>query len=478
MATAALADVEATVSENPTSIVWALAWPAVALNSLQVVNTLLDRFFIGHLEPAALTAQGASQSVMFLMFSIAMSVGTAGTAIVSRSYGARDVAGYRIAARESASVTGLIGLAMAAICGLIAPIASHWILPAQDHRSIELMTRFLVAYAAGLPAIYMIQALAGSLRGIGDTKSPMVISGLQILLHITLNFLLIFPARHIGPLRIWGANMGLVGAATALSISAWMAAIVYLFYSGWTPLGSLWRLAAPTWGWVVRIMRIALPATVMAVLRVFSLTAFTLVLASVPNASQAIAAISIGFAIESIMFMPSFGLQIAATALVGQSLGMKRPDRAERLSWIAAHHAALVTLALAVPIAVFAPSVASVLVGDKPDIVRESALLLRWLCSTEIMFAYAMVFIGAMQGAGDTVRPMWITIISLWGLRVPLALFLALSKGHSLASWLVLPFGAGLGANGAWFAMAFTQGVQGVLCIIFFRQGGWKLKQV
>jgi Na+-driven multidrug efflux pump len=101
-----------------------------------------------------------------------------------------------------------------------------------------------------------------------------------------------------------------------------------------------------------------------------------------------------------------------------------------------------------------------------------------YLCSTEIMFAYAMTLIGAMQGAGDTVRPMWISIIALWGLRVPLALFLALGKGAALAPWLVLPFGAGWGATGAWFAMSFTQGVQGLLCIFAFRQGAWKTKKV
>lgn len=459
-------------------MVWALAWPAVALNSLQVINNLLDRFFIGHLESSALTAQGASTNVMFLMFSIAMALGTAATAIVSRSYGAEDVAGYRIGAKESLSVSAIFGVLMGAVSALISGYAAIWILPAGDHRSAELMTHFLWAYSAGLPAIYIIQALAGSLRGIGDTKSPMVISGIQILLHILLNFILIFPPRTILGIHIPGANMGLVGASTALSISAWMSAIVYMAYTGKTPLGALWKLTIPTGEWLVRIFRIALPAAAMAILRVFSLTAFTLVLAGVPNATAAIAAMSIGFAIESIMFMPSFGLSLAASALVGQSLGMKRPDRAEKLAWIAAHYAAGVTLALALPLAIFAFPIAMTLVDGKQDIAREAANLMIYLCSTEIMFAYAMVLIGAMQGAGDTVRPMWISIIALWGLRVPLSLFLALPKGAALASWLVLPFGAGYGAAGAWFAMSFTQGIQGILTIMAFRQGAWKTKRV
>ncbi len=469
---------EATAAENPTRVVWALAWPAVALNSLQVVNTLLDRFFIGHLESSALTAQGASQNVMFLTFSLAMAVGTAATAIVSRAYGAEDEAGYRVGARQATNLSVLIGFALAFASCLVAPLAAHFILPSTDHRSIELMGKYLFAYSLGLPAIYVIQTLAGSLRGIGDTRSPMVISGLQILLHITLNFLLIFPPRHMFGITLPGANMGLVGASTALSISAWISAVVYLGWTAKTPLGPLYRLRLPTREWAARLMRIAIPAATMAVLRVLSLTVFTLVLSSTKDASTAIAAMSIGFAIESIMFMPSFGLSMAAAALVGQSLGMKKAERAERLAWTAAHYAGLVTLVLALPIFIFAHPIALNLVNGKEGIAQESASLLRYLCATEIMFAYAMVLVGAMQGAGDTVRPMWISIIAMWGLRVPLAVFLALAGGTAITTWLHLPFGAGLGAAGAWFAMSFTQAIQGIMSILAFRQGGWKLKKV
>src|SRR5690349_16548534 len=85
-------------AEHPSRVVWALAWPAVALNSLQVINNLLDTTFVGRLEPAAMTAHGASVIVLFLMFSVAMALGTAGTALVSRAYGAENHQEYRKAA--------------------------------------------------------------------------------------------------------------------------------------------------------------------------------------------------------------------------------------------------------------------------------------------------------------------------------------------------------------------------------------------
>ncbi|MGV3617555.1 MAG: MATE family efflux transporter [Fimbriimonas sp.] len=465
-------------SENPTRVVWALAWPAVALNSLQVVNTLLDRGFIGHLEEAALTAHGGSMNVMFLMFSLAVALATGSTALVSRNFGAGERALYRLASRQAMGLAVIGGVIICGVTVLIAPWAARAVLPPENVDAIRLMTRFAQIYALGLPAIFVIQTLAGSLRGIGDTRSPMVISGMQILLHILLNFLLIFPTRKMGGIEIPGAGWGLPGAAAALSISAWASAVGYVAFAGKTPLGIQWRIRIPRPDWTTRILRIAVPAATMAVLRVFSLTAFTIALKLVPNGSAAIAAMGIAFAIESIMFMPAFGLSAAAGALVGQSLGMKRPDRAERLGWIAAHHAALVTIALAGPIFIAAPAIAFKLLDGKTLIESEAVTVLRYLCATEFLFGYSMVLIGAMQGAGDTRRPMWISIVSLWGLRVPLAFFLALKTGQPLGLGLTMPFGMGLGTNGAWLALAFTQGIQGLMSIIAYKQGAWKHAKV
>ncbi len=450
--------------ENTTRIVWSLAWPAVALNSLQVINTLLDRFFLGHLPQSAFTAVGGAISATFLTFSIAMALSTGATAIVARAFGAGNQEEYRQASKQAFGLAWIAGLVFGALTVASAPTISRTMLPAVDQQAIRLMSAYLVAFGCGLPAIFIIQTLAGSLRGIGDTKSPMVISGLQILLHIVLNVFFIFPTRKFGFLTLPGLGMGVVGAATALSVSAWMSAIIYASYCKKTPLGPAASFHIPLKDWTKRIMRIAVPAATMAVLRVMSLAVFSFMLKFVPNSSVAIATLPVAFGIESIMFMPSFGLAIAASTLVGQSLGMKDPDRAERLGWLAAHHGALVTLGLSIPIFIFAPQIGGILLDNKPELVAEVTTFLRMLCVTEVLFAYAMVIVGAMQGAGDTVRPLWISVISLWGLRVPLAYVLAIPM-H-------------MGSTGAWISMAVTQGIQGILCLVIFKQGGWKNKKV
>jgi putative MATE family efflux protein len=457
--------------ENPTRTVWALAWPAVALNSLQVINNLLDGFFVGHLDRQSVIAYGAMVSMLFMMFSLSMALGTAATAIVSRAYGANENLNVRTGAAQSLATGIVLSGFFAVLAFLSVPYAAQLLIPAGNPRATELMIQFIHTYSLGLPAIYVIQALAGSMRGVGDTKSPMAISGIQILIHIVLNFFLIDPGHRLFGVWIPGAGMGLQGAATALTGSAWLSAIGYLLYSRRTSLGAQHPFRLPKRDWFQRIMRIAIPAAVMAILRVLSLTAFQVILKSAHDGAAATAAIRVGFAIESIMFMPAFGLSMAAAALVGQSLGMKKPERAEKLCYVAAHHAALVTAVLCVPIFIFAPQIATMLLGDKADVAFQAVILIRYLCVTEIGFAYAMVFIGAMQGAGDTKRPLIITVICLWVLRIPLAAFFALSPG-------TLPLALGMGAAGAWLSMSITQGLQGILAWVLFRQGAWKTAKV
>jgi putative MATE family efflux protein len=451
--------------ENYSRIVWALAWPAVALNSLQVLNTLLDRFFIGHLHSPSLTAHGASTNVMFLVFSLAASLGTGASALVSRAFGAGEDDQCRRGAQEGLGLAVVLGFFTAVITALVAASTAHALLPARDTVAQAEMTSFVMVYAVGLLPIFVIQTLAGSLRGVGDTKSPMVISGIQIAIHMFLNFLLVH-------------RIGLVGAGCALSASSWLSAIGYIAYARHTGLGHLNVFRLPHWDWSKRILRIAIPAATMSTLRTLSLTAFTLVLKQVPDASDAIAAMSTSFAVESIMFMPAFGLSMAAGALVGQSLGMKLPERAERIGWVAAHYGALVTIILVTPVYLLAPWIAGGLVDHKEGITQEATRLLRYLCVSEFLFAYAMVFIGAMQGAGDVRRPLWISVFALWGLRVPLAIVLSLPSGFALAGMFALPVAYGMGANGAWLAMSFTQGIQGILSAIVYKQGAWKLAKV
>jgi len=458
-------------SENSLSIVWRLAWPAVALNSLQTLNALLDSSFVGSLEPAALTALGAATPFIFLLVSLSFALGTAATALVARAYGAGEREQFVQSNQQciSLSLVGGFLLALAAIP--LGHFAAQAMLPAEATRAAALMMQFMAIFAFSLPAIFIMQTLAGSLRGIGDTKSPMYISGLQILIHIVLNFLLIFPTREWNGITIPGANLGIQGAALGLTLSAWIAAAIYLGWSVRTPLGNVWRLGLPNLKWAKRILNVAVPAAMMSIVRVTSLMGFTYVLSHVPHGENAIAAMRVGFSIEAFAFMPAFGLAIAASALVGQSLGMQRPDRAERLAWTSAHQAAIVSFVISVGLFVFALPIATLILPTKPAIAEIASHYVLYIAATEVLFAYGMVMVGGLQGAGDTVRPLWLTIFSMWLIRVPLAAFLALPSIGPIR-------GLNMGSDGCWLAMSITQVIQGIMAMVVFKQGKWKLKVV
>ncbi len=474
--------------ENHAKIVWTLAWPAVVLTTLQTINSLIDRFFIGHLPKEALTAHGGALSIAFLMFSLAIAVGTAATALVSRAYGAGQRVDMRRASRQSLNVAIIGGLLCMGLLLLARTPYSSFLLPNDNVQAIRLMSDFLAIYALGVPAVFLIQTLAGSLRAIGDTRSPMVLSGFQIVLHVVLNFFLVLPPWRFGPWTVPSRGWGLQGTAISLTASIWIASLLYVYYASLSPLGPQWKIRLPSLTWVRRILNIATPATAMALLRVGSYMCFTYFVGLLANGSDAIAAMTTGFAIEPILFMPAFGLASAAAALVGQSLGMGKPQRAERLAWIAGHYGALITLLLAAPVYFEAPRIATILLGDKPEIIAETTTLLRYLCLTEVFFSYSIVMMGAMQGAGETTRPMWITFLTQWIFRIPLLLLTAVPAGTTLLAafsiWnlhvpgLTLPFSLGLGTPAAWLAIAITQALHGIFAIWAFRQGQWKLKEV
>lgn len=443
-------------------IVWDLAWPIIALNSLQVVNSLLDARFISSLGESTLNASGAAQSVVFFMASMGIALGVGVTALVSRFYGAGETANLIKANRQTTGLSLLLGIAISIAGYLSLPyVCGLYVDPSGD--AYREMLRYLGAVMVGMPAFYVFNSLAASLRAVSDTKTPMVVSGIQIVLHIILNYLLIFPPRTVIGIDLPGADMGIAGAGWAFSISAWIAALMYFPASGRTALGATWKLQFPESSWVMRTLRISLPASLMMIIRVSSFAVFSMALKHTGEGEAALGAMRVGIAMEAIAFMPAFGYSMAAAALVGQCLGRKDPDGAERLAWSATNQGVLIMSVMAAVFFVFAPQFAAFFIEQQAQ--RDIAIsYMRIVAITEPLFGYAMVLTGAHQGAGDTGRPTWANFISSWVLRVPLVYIFAV--------------GLKMGSTAAWVVMAITQAVNGLIMIYLFRRGKWKEKSV
>jgi putative MATE family efflux protein len=435
--------------------VWNLSLPAVTTNLLQTTNAFLDRMFVGRLGRDALAAVGVAGQGLFLLIAISFIVGTGATALVARFVGAQVLHDARKTLRQSLTLSALIGAVCMVAGYLLAKPAFH-LMGMEPSAERATITFFSIALLGVVP-LFVGQALGAVFRGMGDMRTPLKVMVLVNIVHILLDFALIF---GIGPFP----RMGLAGAATALTISQWFGfALFWLALRKHPVMGKAVQFQRLDMAWAKRIVNIGAPASLQALLRITSMLGYTRILSATPQGTAALAALPIGLTAESIAFMPGLGYSMAATALVGQSLGAKRPDIASRYAWMSTAQAGVIMTIMGIVFYVFAYPFAHWFTRD-PLVVEVAADYLRINAYAQPFLALAMVLSGAFQGAGDTRTPTWITFVTMWLMRLPLAYMLALTMGYNTL--------------GAWWAMAGSVIAAGLLTAVLFRGGRWKKVKV
>ncbi|BDI30268.1 MATE family efflux transporter [Capsulimonas corticalis] len=435
--------------------VWMLAWPSVVTMLLQTLNSFLDRFFVGSLGPDTLAAVGSGGMLMFMLFSVGMSISIGATALVARFTGAGERDEASMAANQSLWIAGVASIACIA---LMWPLRSVLVtLLGVDAHAHQLCIQYITIALIGVPALFLMLILGGVFRGLGDTLTPLyVMIGINVI-HLGGDYLLIF--GHNGFPRL-----GLAGGAIALVSSQVIGALLYLLALRKSVLpGVLSRARRPHWDWAQRILRIGVPAALQNLSRVVSMLAFTGVLARTGDGTAAVAALTIGLTSESIAFMPGFAFSTAAGTLTGQNLGAKNPDRAERAAWVALQQGLAIMIVMGAVFYAFALQFAHIFTHD-PAVVRLTVAYLRISALSEPFLAFGMILTGALNGAGDTKAPAWASIITMWAIRLPLAYCAA----HL---W-------GFGAVGAWWAMASSTIAGGIAAYTLFKWGRWKKVRV
>ncbi|GBC92462.1 putative FMN/FAD exporter YeeO [bacterium HR15] len=433
--------------------VWALALPSMVAALVQTVNSFLDRMFVGSLGSHALAAAGVGGQLLFLVMALAMAVSMGATAIVARMVGADDRVNLQHAARQSLGIALVLGVGMTGFGYWLLPLILNWY--RLEASAFAQAKQFLMPALLGVPGLFLMMGLMGTFRGLGDTRSPMIASITATLVHLAGDWVLIF-GRYGFP------QMGIQGAGVAMACSMWVGAGV-LWGLQAARSGQLAIPEAPRWGWVWRILRIGIPASMRTLIYSTSSMVFTIILSATVAGTAAVAALPIGLTAESIAFMPGFAFAIAASALVGQALGAKNERLAERFGWTASWQACAIMSAMALVFFLFAESFARWFTRD-PQVIALAVAYLRINALSEPLLAFGLVLAGALQGAGDSLKAMLGTFLTQWAVRLPLA-------------WL-LAFGLGLDATGAWWAMALSSMFSGLLFIALFRRGGWKRVRV
>jgi len=431
--------------------VWTLAWPSVLTMLLQTLNSFTDRFFVGHLGSDALAAVGVGGQFMFLLFSVGMSISVGTSALVARFTGAKEPDQATQAANQSVWIALLSAFVCMALVWPLRHLAIGWM--GVNSHAAGLCVQYLTVTLLGIPALFLMLILSSVFRGLGDTVTPLrVMIGVNII-HLGGDWLLIFGN--------WGfPRMGLVGGATALIASQVIGALLYLWFLRDSPVrGLMTRLKRLDMEWTRRILNIGLPAAGQNLSRVLSMMIFTGVLARSPQATAAVAALTIGLTSESIAFMPGFAFSMAASTLTGQNLGAGNPERAERAAWAALLQGMVVMVFMGAVFFTLAAPFTHIFTHD-PKVVPLAVAYLRIAALSEPFLALGMILTGALNGAGDTKAPALAGIVTMWLIRLPVA-------------WVAI-YPLHLGTIGAWWAMSLSTALSGLAALALFKWGRWK----
>lgn len=431
-----------------------LAAPAVAENVLLTAVTLTDTLMVGWLHSsAALAAVAMGSFLNFILTSLFTSLSIACTSFVARFWGAGDQSKARQYLGQTFSLAIVSGLTIALLGYFFAePVLSLMGLQQQAvSEGVFYFRLLLLANVFAFPSI----VLFGALRGAGDTRTPLFITGGANLLHIVLALLLIFG---------WGffPALGVKGAGWATAIATALSGIV-VFFVVWVGRGEFYlriphlRLHSSM---LKEILRLAAPAFSEAlVFRGAQLIFIRLVsaLGEIPLAAHQVA-----LSIESLSYMPGWGFAVASTTLAGQFLGAKRPDLVGKSVWQTTWMGLLVLSSFGLLFGLLGNQIAS-LFGGTPEVIKQAGLAIRLGGLEQPGLAVLMIIAGALRGAGDTRSPLIGTIVGVLIGRLLLVYLLA--------------FPLKMGLAGVWLATAVDWSLRAIVVLWFFLKGRWRTER-
>ena len=431
-----------------------LSIPMVLEMLMESVFAVVDIFFVSKLGPEAVATVGITESMLTIIYAVAIGFSMATTAVIARRYGEKD---YDKAALSAVQAI-LVAIIASVPIGLLGAFFSKDLLRLMGATGdiiteFSIYTTIMFSTNVVIMLIFIINAI---FRGTGDATISMralwIANGINIVLDPVLIFgFWIFP------------EMGIAGAATATSIGRGIG-VAYQFYklSGSnTRINISMRHLVAKWDIMKNLIRVSLGGIGQFIIATSSWIGLVRIMAEFGSIALASYTIAIRILIFSIL--PSWGMSNAAATLVGQNLGAGQPERAEKSTWISAGVNMVFLGIVGVIFFLFAENLVSIFTSDA-DVIDVGARSLRIMSYGYLAYAFGMVIIQAFNGAGDTKTPTIINFFCFWLLEIPLAYFLALE-------W-------GLNEEGVFYSIVVAEVALGIVGFILFKKGNWKQTKV
>ncbi len=431
-----------------------LAIPMVLEMVLESLFAVVDVFWVGRVGANAVATVGLTESLMLLIFSIGMGLSLSTTAMVARRIGEKDP--------EDAAVAGgqaiILGLVVSIGLGVPALIFAPNLLRLMGASPEIVATGSGYArIALGGSGVVVLLFLNNAIfRGAGDAAIAMRLLWVSNIINLILDPCLIFG---------WGPfpKMGVTGAALATFTGRGIG-VLYQFYrllKGTERIRVLRRQIRVDLDVIWRLFRVSLTGIFQFLIAQTSWIGLVRIV-SIFGAS-ALAGYTIAIRIVMFAILPSWGMSNAAATLVGQNLGAKHPERAEKSVWRTGLYNMIFLGGVGLGFLMFAPQVVHIFTRD-PAVAPLAIACLRIVSTGNIAYAYGMVMLQAFNGAGDTLTPTIVNFFGCWLFQVPLAWWLAIRLG--------------MRSNGVYWSIVIAEAAIAATSMILFRQGRWKQRMI
>jgi putative MATE family efflux protein len=430
-----------------------LALPMVLEMAGESAFAVVDAFFVARLGSAALAAVGLTESVLEIIYAIAIGLSMSTTAMVARRIGEKN---ERAAARAAVQAIA-VGIATSLILGIAGIIWAPELLRLMgaEPETIALGTTYTRVMYGTMAVIVLLFLNNAIYRGAGDAAMAMRSVWLANAINIVLDPLLIFGP---GPFP----ELGLTGAAVATTIGRGTA-VAY----------QLWGLSG---GRRLRVRRADLRLDIVTIRRLLRISAGGVGQLLVSQASYVglirmlagfgsavLAGYVVAIRVVIFVILPAWGLSNAAATLVGQNLGARKPERAERAVYVTGTWNMLFMAIITVVFVAFAPEIIAPFLVDADSLAAGTSAL-RIISYGYMFYAWGMVMLQAFNGAGDTATPTKLNFVIFWLFQLPFAWTLSRSLG--------------LGPEGVYWAIAVAYSLSAVVGVFLFRRGRWKEKAI
>ena len=434
--------------------IFMLSIPMILEMLMESIFALVDIAYVSQVSVNAVATIGLTESVVTLIYAVAIGLSIAATAVIARRVGEKDIQG----AREAAFQAIALGILVAVLVGFIGFLYHKEILALMGAAPDLIAegsgyTKWLLGGNITIMLLFLINAI---FRGAGDASIAMWTLILSNGLNIILDPFFIFG---------WGPfpELGVMGAAVATNIGRGTAVLFQLgiLFFGWGKIKLVLKDIVLNLKVMANLINVSLGGIAQFLIGTSSWVFLMRIMSEF--GSEVLAGYTIAIRVILFTLMPSWGMSNAAATLVGQNLGAKKPDRAEVSVWKTGKYNAIFMGTVSLAYLFFAKQIVGWF-NKTPEVVESGALCLQIIALGYIFYAYGMVVTQAFNGAGDTRTPTRLNLICFWLFQLPFAYVLAITLKFE--------------ATGVFIAITSAQVLIAILSMIWFKKGRWKTIQV